>query len=202
MTSKPENPAKDWLSSPPEELVVKLNSAILDVVDRGNSMPVLLIDGPAAAGKSTLAKALQNELFRLGESAPRLIHMDDLYLGWNGLADGAAYLVSHILAPLKDARSASWQVFDWAAGRRDCWREFSGGTPLIIEGCGSISAKSVRLADFTVWVDAPEELRYQRWVAREGDDKHWASWRSQELDFYARENSKALAQHIYWNPSA
>ena len=197
MTSNQQNPSRNWLSAPNELLVLSLNSAILDLVDRGNPMPIVLIDGPAGAGKSTLAKHLQNALFRLGESAPRVIHMDDLYTGWDGLAAGSDYLVRNILSPLKQGKTASWQVFDWAKGQRTEWREFSGGTPLVIEGCGSMSAVATELADFRIWVEAPEDLRHQRWVEREGDDNHWASWRAQELDFYAREQSKAMADYVY-----
>ncbi len=72
-----------------EELLSTLTEESFKLVDRGIAMPIIVIDGRAGSGKSTLALDLQNELFRAGESMPRLIHMDDLYDGWNGLALGA-----------------------------------------------------------------------------------------------------------------
>lgn len=197
MTSKSDEPLDYWDTGPHAPALSNLHSDILDLVDRGKSMPVILIDGPAGAGKSTLASHLQNALFRLGESAPRLIHMDDLYLGWDGLSAGYEYLMRNILGPLSQGRPASWQVYDWQRGTRTDWREFSGGTPLIVEGCGSISSASAGLADFTIWVEASEEARLERWIEREGNDEHWNSWRAQELDFYAREQSRRLAGLVF-----
>ena len=124
--------------------------------------------------------------------------MDDLYAGWNGLNDGADFLQRFILQPLLRGEVASWQEWDWAAGSRSGqWREFSGGTPLIVEGCGSLNARTAELAQFRVWLDVPEEIRYERWVAREGNDEFWASWAAQEIDFYAREKSSELADTIF-----
>ena len=67
------------------------------LADRGNAMPVIAIDGRAGSGKSTLAAMLQNLLFKQGESAPRVIHLDDLYEGWQGLAAGLDYLQRNVL---------------------------------------------------------------------------------------------------------
>jgi len=70
------------------------------VIASGQNTPIVLIDGRAGSGKSTFAEKLQNLLFREGDSLPRIIHMDDLYPGWDGLAQGAEYLQRAILTPL------------------------------------------------------------------------------------------------------
>jgi uridine kinase len=178
-------------------MVEALSDAVLELVDEGKLMPIVLIDGRAGSGKSTLADALQRRLFKLGESLPRVIHMDDLYPGWDGLSAGADYLQRFVLNPLSRREVASWQVFDWAKGERDEWREFGGGTPLIIEGCGSLNALSSPLADFSVWLDVPQDVRFERWVNREGNDSNWAKWAAQEADFYAREKSDELATQYF-----
>jgi len=177
-----------------DALVADLSAAVLDLVDDGVATPLVLIDGRAGSGKSTLADALQRRLFKDGETLPRLIHMDDLYPGWNGLAAGAEYLQRFILGPISQRTTAHWQLFDWVAGERVEWREFSGGTPLIVEGCGSLNSQSAEVAQFKVWLETPEDVRHERWLAREGNDEHWAAWAAQELDFYAREKSQALAE--------
>ena len=166
---------------------------LVALVDDGKAMPILLIDGRAGSGKSTLADEVQNEFFKLGESAPRVVHLDDLYPGWQGLQLGVEYLQRAILTPLSKREVAHYQIFDWASGERNEWREFSGGTPLIIEGCGAINRNSIEFADLSVWLEESEETRKQRWIGREGSDEHWAEWASQELDFYARERSAELA---------
>ena len=174
----------------------ELAEQLLALVDDGKTMPVLLIDGRAGSGKSTLADEVQNEFFKLGESAPRVIHLDDLYPGWDGLQLGVEYVQRAILNPLSRREVAHYQLFDWAAGERREWREFAGGTPLIIEGCGAINRNSIESADLSVWLEESEETRKQRWIGREGNDVHWTQWAAQELDFYARERSSELAGRI------
>jgi uridine kinase len=165
----------------------------LELVDEGVTTPIILIDGRAGSGKSTLAALLKNELFREGESAPRVIHMDDLYDGWDGLQAGADYLQRLIISPVSNRKKASWQEFDWALGERSRWREFEGQTPLIIEGCGSIARLAAQSSQIKVWVEAPDEVRYQRWLDREGSEENFGRWAAQEVEFYARERSTELA---------
>lgn len=180
-----------------DQLVDQLSAAVLDLVDDGKLMPIVLIDGRAGSGKSTLADALQRALFKSGESLPRLVHMDDLYPGWDGLSAGADYLQRFILSPLMRRETAAWQQFDWVKNERSEWREFSGGTPLIVEGCGSLNTQSAPLADFKVWLDVAQETRFDRWLDREGTDAHWAKWSAQEADFYDREKSAELASQLF-----
>ena len=56
-----------------------------------------------------------------------------------------------------------------------------------------VNRNSIENADLSVWLEEDEEVRKQRWITREGNDEHWASWAAQELDFYARERSAELA---------
>jgi len=180
----------------PKGLARELAVQLLALVDDGKTMPILLIDGRAGSGKSTLADEVQNEFFRLGESAPRVIHLDDLYPGWDGLQLGVEYLQRSVLTPLSKREVSHYQLFDWAIGERKEWREFAGGTPLIVEGCGAINRNSIESADLSVWLEETEETRKARWMSREGNDAHWAQWAAQELDFYARERSAELAGRV------
>ena len=179
-----------------KSLARELAEQLLALVDDGKTMPILLIDGRAGSGKSTLADEVQNEFFKLGESAPRVIHLDDLYPGWDGLQLGVEYLQRSVLAPLAKREVAHYQLFDWANGERREWREFGGGTPLIVEGCGAINRNSIESADLSVWLEETEQTRKERWMGREGNDTHWAQWAAQELDFYARERSAELAARV------
>lgn len=186
-----------------QDLLETLVSGVLEQVDDGRPSPIVLIDGRAGSGKSTVAEKLQNELFRQGESMPRIIHMDDLYEGWDGLAAGAEYLQRFILQPLADKQTATWQEYNWELGKRDRWREFSGGTPLIIEGCGAVNLFTAELASFSVWLEVSEETRRQRWQERDGSrfDEFFDNWAAQELDFYATQRSRELAQLELLSPA-
>ena len=180
------------------ELLETLTRQTLELVDRGQLTPTILIDGRAGSGKSTLADDLQQLLFREGESLPRVIHMDDLYPGWNGLAAGAEYLNRQIFRVLERGQTASWQTYNWSTGVRQAWQEFSGGTPLIVEGVGALNRYSAERAQLRVWLEVPEEVRHQRWLDRDGNqfDEYWSVWAAQELDFIAAEHSPDLADFI------
>jgi len=173
-----------------------ITNQVLDQIDKGQSTPVVLIDGRAGSGKSTFAKALQEKLFQDGESLPRLIHMDDLYPGWEGLSAGSEYMHRFILTPLANKETASWQNWSWVKNERSTWREFSGGTPLIIEGCGALTERSKQHAFLSIWLEASEQTRRARWIQRERHLDRFDFWAAQELDFYAREKSKALADRL------
>ena len=177
-------------------LVKNISSQVLELIDRGNQTPIVIIDGRAGSGKSTFAESLQQQLFRDGESAPRVIHMDNIFEGWEGLALGSDYLVRFILQPLARRETASWQDWSWVKNQRSSWREFSGGTPLIVEGCGSLSERSKEHADIAIWLEASEETRRERWIQRERHLDKFDFWAAQELDFYAREKSQSLADLV------
>jgi hypothetical protein len=134
--------------------------------------------------------------------------MDDLYPGWEGLAAGSRYLATNILQPLKASRKASWQIWNWSKSERGSesepgngWREFEGGVPLIIEGCGSLSRASREMSDFSVWVETEAPTRRERLKARDGSqfDEFWPTWAIQEDEFYQVEKSQELADLVISN---
>jgi uridine kinase len=191
MSESSDQKTKDQLA-----LIEKISSDVLQLIDRGNQTPIVLIDGRAGSGKSTFAESLQQQLFRDGESAPRVIHMDNIFEGWEGLSLGSDYLVRFILNPLSRRETASWQDWSWVKNERSSWREFSGGTPLIVEGCGSLTERSKEHADISIWLEASEETRRERWLNRERHLDKFDFWAAQELDFYAREKSQSLADLV------
>ncbi len=181
------------------QAVTAITKQVVSLVDK-NPTPIILIDGRAASGKSSLAADLKNALFKELEQAPRLIHMDDLYPGWEGLQLGSFYLNQQILQPLSNGKTAHWQLWDWQKAERgrvdepgNGWREFAGGTPLIVEGCGALSRVSSELAHLRVWIEAPKELRHARWIERDGEkfNDYWHIWAAQEDEFYQQEKSKS-----------
>jgi hypothetical protein len=179
---------------------------ILSLQESGK-LPIVLIDGRAASGKSQFAKDLAEAYFQVDRQAARTIHMDDLYPGWNGLAEGSVYLLTNILLPLASSRSANWQVWNWRKNHRGAEepgngrREFSGGTLLIVEGCGSISRLSFEHSDFQVWIDADDRERKERFSLRDQGkfDEFFGIWSAQEDEYYEKEKSKQLAQLIVQN---
>ena len=188
-------------AKPFAEHIEAISDQVIELIESGTSTPIILVDGRTGSGKTTFAAALQNRLFQIGESAPRVIHMDDLYEGWDGLQAGVDYLLRQILSPLGRREGASWQEYDWAARERTgTWREFRGGTPLIIEGVGALSRIAAEQANVTVWLEADQAVRQERIAGRQaegdGDGSWFAMWSAQEADFYAREKSAEIADFV------
>ena len=178
-----------------------LTPRLLDL-RQSKQTPVVLIDGRAGSGKSTFARLLQDLVFQEAKQSPKVIHMDDLYPGWEGLAQGFLYLVEQILKPLKLAGKAQWQCWDWANEKRggsdpgNGWREFDGQNMLIIEGCGSVMTQSADLADLTIWIEADRETRKERFEARDRGvfSNFWNSWSAQEDEFFREQRSEQLCE--------
>jgi uridine kinase len=190
-----------------DSALAPVTGRVLALLDRIPT-PIVLIDGRAGAGKSSFANDLRNSIFKHSEAAPTLIHMDDLYPGWDGLREGSLYLQHNILQPLSSNLPARWQVWDWGNSVRgnkeepgNGWREFAGGNVLIVEGCGSLSRANKELVNLAVWIEADQETRRQRFSQRdEGQfDEHWNRWAAQEDEFLDVEQSQALADLIIRN---
>ncbi len=186
------------------ETITKLVSKLADQIPT----PIVLIDGRAGAGKSSFTEQLRNNLFKELESSPRLVTMEDLYEGWDGLEAGNLYLLQSILRPLQKGLEANWQVWDWGKSARGSdsepgngWRSFAGGNVLIIEGCGSISSETALLANLRVWIESPEAVRQARYSQRDGGkfDDQWLNWASQEDQFIQIHRPRELVDWIVEN---
>lgn len=137
------------------------------------AVPVVTIDGYSGSGKSTLAAALVRLV-----NGWQVLHLDDWYPGWDGLAAGAD-IARRIAADLRAGRASSYEAWDWEHGA-------TGATipvplaPTIIEGCGAIEAE----ADLAIWIADPgEDERRHRALARDGQTyaPHWQRWADQDL---------------------
>lgn len=136
----------------------------------------LLIDGPSGAGKTTLALQIGDAL-----GIP-VVHLDDFYPGWGGLAEGARIVAENVLDP---ARPGYWR-WDWERGRRGEWVALDPGGDLIVEGVGAVTGASKAKARRrgvvdTIRVVADPHLRKERALRRDpGYAEWWDMWAAQE----------------------
>lgn len=158
--------------------------------------PVVLIDGRAGSGKTTLAAHLRDELQSRVDRV-EVIHMDDLTPGWSGLAT-ASDAVAQLLAKRAQQEEATWQRFDWFAEQLSETVTVPPDAWLIVEGCGSLSRASAPFASLRVWLSCNDELRRSRALQRDGAlfAKHWDLWSTQEQDHIAREQPELLADVV------
>lgn len=174
------------------------DSATTDLLAIAMSRPATLgpgrlicVDGPAGSGKTTLATALADMT-----QAP-LVHMDDLYAGWDGLADGIAQLGT-ILLPLVEGAPGSYRRYDWHRGAYAETVMVPPSPLLVIEGVGSGAAAYDRFRTALAWVDAPYDLRMQRGLDRDGDTfaPHWDAWAATEAEHFAENRTEARADVV------
>ena len=148
---------------------------------------VVLVDGRSGTGKTTLGDALGA---RIGA---RVVHLDDVYPGWDGLRAAADAVVSDVLgAP------SGYRRWDWAASAPAEWVPVDPDVPLVVEGCGALSRASAPLATLRVWLEADDAVRRDRAIGRDGEvfAREWERWAAQEAAFIAEEDPAALADVV------
>ncbi|WP_460795648.1 nucleoside/nucleotide kinase family protein [Microbacterium sp. GXF0217] len=155
--------------------------------------PVVLIDGRSGAGKTTLARLIAERWPLTGR--PQLIAMDSLYPGWDGLDAGTQRALDEILRPHGRGRIGTWRRWDWERGADAESHAVDPALGIILEGCGTITPQTARIADVRVWVESPDATRKTRALQRDGDAfrPHWEQWAAQELTHLERDDPRGLA---------
>jgi uridine kinase len=163
---------------------------VLGAAPRCGATRLVCVDGPSGSGKTTLARRLAAALHD-----PPLVHMDDLYPGWDGLADAVPLLQEKIVTPLVAGRPVRYRCYDWEL--EVYAEEHDIGLPpvLIVEGVGSGATVVAGHAVLLVWVEAPRDVRYRRGIERDGVSyrPHWERWAGQEERHFAVEHTRERA---------
>ncbi|GAA3308581.1 aminodeoxychorismate synthase component I [Arthrobacter ramosus] len=141
---------------------------------------IIAIDGRSGAGKTTLAVELAARL-RMHHKVS-LFHLEDIYPGWNGLAAGIERYVTTVLAPLRHGDAAEWVSWDWEKHYDGRSHVTLPAEIVIVEGVGAAASAARPMLDAVVWVDAPDDDRRHRAMARDGSsyEPFWDSWAAQE----------------------
>lgn len=152
---------------------------------------LVCIDGPAGSGKTTLSAQLASAL------GATVVHMDDLYAGWTGMDEGVDQLLHAVLAPLARGEQGRYRRYDWST---DEYAETVTVEPtdvVVVEGCGSASMGTDLYLPWIAWVEAPDDLRLARGLARDGAAAldHWRAFMVQERVHYAT-NDTARRAHV------
>jgi len=177
------------------ELMVQVRN-LSELVDKVNESSkkcgqtkIIVIDGPAGSGKTTLAKSLSGLL----ENCP-IIHMDEIYDGWeNALSPKTSQdLVEWVINPLLESKSIEFVKYDWYLEKRIEKVVINLPKVLIIEGVGSSSFEISKHASLKLWIEVNKETGINRVLTRDGQQiqEQMKKWQSQESKFFIENNSK------------
>lgn len=170
-----------------------LAARVLARPPRCGATRLVCVDGPSGSGKTTFAGRLAAAL----GGAP-VVHTDDAFPGWDGLADAVPLLHAGVVAPLLAGTAAEYRRWDWM--RSEFAETVPVGMPplLVIEGVASGARVIAARAVLLVWVEAPRAERFRRGIARDGEAyrPHWERWAEQEDTHFAAESTRERADEI------
>jgi uridine kinase len=174
-----------------------------DVVRRALSSPATLadgrlmcVDGPAGSGKTSFAESVRRAV-PAGMTC-RVLHMDDVYPGWAGLADGVAVVAEGVVERLARGVPGGYRRYDWVQGRLAERVDVDPVDLLVVEGVGSGALSYAPLVTTLVWVEAEAAVRLARGLVRDGEAarEHWVDWMAQEQTWFAEQRTRERADVV------
>ena len=177
--------------------VAELGARLAKTEPRLGRTRLIAVDGRSGSGKTWLADQLARSL-----GAP-VIHLDDLYPGWDGLTKAADVLTEWVIEPLSRQEPAHWRRFDWDSMSYAEWHSTEAAEVVLLEGCGSIRSALAGVYAARIWVDAPAAARRQRLRARPdwgAYQPHARRWAELEEQLYAIEHTRQHCDVIVANP--
>lgn len=152
-----------------------MNTAWVEALLQKEKRSIIAIDGRAAAGKSTLAKLLQDKY------QAAVIHMDDFYLPMElrtperyGQPGGNLHyerFLQEVAEPLKQGGAFRYQRFDCSKMALDTWVEVQDAPLIIVEGAYCLHPKIDIDYSMKVFMDVEPELQQERICKRNGKDR-------------------------------
>jgi hypothetical protein len=183
-----------------QECATRLQLRLADLAPAVLSAPpglgrtrLVCVDGPACAGKSTLAERLVGVL-----GGCPVIHMDDLYEGWQGLPTVGDRLRSWVLDPMLAGCTGRFRRYDWTAGAYAEWHDVPAAPALVVEGVGSAGRQVDGVATLVIWVEADSATRFARGQVRDGGafGPYWDAWADAERRHFAAEDTRTRADLV------
>ncbi len=173
---------------------------MISLADRIRALPpscgpvrLVAVDGPAGAGKTTLADRLATAL------SCQVIHSDDFPVPWDeGPGPWFDALDRQVLQPLRHGRPGGFRRYDWVRGDYGERVEVPVAPVLVIEGVGTARTSVAELLAYVIWVEADEEVRLRRVLDRDGEElaARWRSWFAAERAWFTADGTRARADEI------
>jgi len=159
----------------------------------GMTTKVVAVDGAGGAGKSTFAEHLSSFL---GDTA--IVHTDD-FASWENPIDWWPRLLELVLEPLaRNEERLRFEASAWEAGHAPAWVELRATPVLILEGVTASRDAFRPYLTYTIWVDAPADVRLARGLRRDGPGSRaqWEAWMAAEEEYRRRERPDERADVV------
>ncbi len=175
---------------------MELTAALFDLC-KSAPRPIIAIDGPAGAGKTTLAEHLRAALSLKYKCAT--IHMDDLYNGWDSPFDHhftdalTTACTSH-----QSSRQYSLAHFDWSKNEYGAALEMPQSELLILEGVGASHLLIRPHLTASIWIDIEPRDGMARVLTRDGEaiTAQMEKWLSQQEELFRNQQSMSAADFV------
>lgn len=140
------------------------------------------IDGGGGAGKSTLARGIEDAF----AGCVSIVRCDDFYrplsaAEFSRLSAQEAYenyfdwrrLRDEALTPLRNGQPARYQRYDWSSDRLAEWIAVEPREIVLIEGVFSTRPELRAMIDVAIFIETPRDERVRRMLARSQPSTAW-----------------------------
>jgi para-aminobenzoate synthetase len=155
------------------------------------STTVVAVDGPSGSGKTSFADGLAQV------TGADVLHLEDVYPGWGGLA-ATPPMIADVLDAIAVDAIGTVHRWDWVRERPGTLMHVPPTSLLILDGVGSGASVIRPHLSVLIWVDAPTAVRKERALTRDGVTyaPYWDMWASQEVHHFAAERTRQHADLI------
>ena len=166
-------------------------------ITRAVDQPIIAIDGPAGAGKTTLASTLSLALSP--QMSTTVIHMDELYPGWeNALGDELTKTLTWLTSCHKAKKPLLYSSFNWIANEFNPPKSHVSTQLLILEGVASAQLPIEESLATSIWLDLDPEIGFRRVIERDGESisLEMKKWLVTQEQHFAADRTKERCEFL------
>ncbi|MEI7722347.1 MAG: hypothetical protein WCI86_01325 [Actinomycetota bacterium] len=175
---------------------MQLIAALLDLCSE-RERPIIAIDGPAGAGKTTLAHEIYLALSL--KMSVTVIHMDDLYDGWdNALGADLSAILKYLVNQHQKSSSAQIKRYNWSTSSFGESENIEPADLLILEGVGSGDKSLQDDLAALIWIDIDPEIGVMRVIDRDGYqvEDEMKKWLGTQQEYFSQHSTREKADFI------
>jgi len=166
-------------------------------ITRAVDQPIIAIDGPAGAGKTTLASTLSLALSP--QMSTTVIHMDELYPGWeNALGDELTKTLTWLTSCHKAKKPLLYSSFNWIVNEFSPPKSHASTQLLILEGVASAQLPIEESLATLIWLDLDPEIGFRRVIERDGESisLEMKTWLVTQEQHFAADRTKERCEFL------